>query len=98
MIEKFNSYNNQFPLENPCMIDFETNAGLLTLMMDKDYPAYLFVSFNGELRKCVHLEDAPPELDDDDQVFDYLRELKTSPLVESLIKEEDKINQAWENL
>ena len=92
MIEKFGNNHNQFPLNNPCMIDLKTKAGFLTLMMDKDYPFYLFVSFNGELRKCVELEDQNEILLNDHDVFEFLHKIKSTPLVRSLIEEEKKLN------
>ncbi len=88
-----------FLLRSPCVVDVETDAGLLSLMMDKEYPNYLFVSIDGELRKCVELSKKPPyPIENDEDVIDFLHSLEHSSIVQTIIEQETELDEGWEEL
>lgn len=88
-----------FHLNNPCVLDVQTDVGLVSLMMDKEYAQYIFVSIEGELRKCIDISDFDSlKFDNDEQVFNYLQYFQDSYIFQELIDQEKEIEEGWQDL
>ncbi len=85
-------------LRNPCILDCHTEIGVVSLILDKDQPGYLFVSIGGELRKCYSLKDYNIHFDGNSQVIDFLQEVSNSGFMKDLIEKEKDLEEGWDAL
>ncbi len=85
-------------LRNPCIIDCQTEAGVFSLIIDRQYPRYLFLQIDGEMRKCYDMGEDVQMFSSDEEAADFLIELTQSDFMEQLIEEEREMNEEWDDL
>ncbi len=85
-------------LHNPCVIDCTTKDSVISLIMDKEYPQYLFLQIDGEFRRCYDLGEETPAFETNEEVAEFLIELSNSSFMDEIIEEERKMNQEWKKL
>lgn len=86
------------PLPSPCVLDCETDAGLISLILDRTFPQFLIVHINGEPRKCVGLSEYNLAFENDGEVKAFLKKVSESELMDEMIQEETRINEGWHSL
>ncbi|MDP8245647.1 MAG: hypothetical protein P9L94_16300 [Candidatus Hinthialibacter antarcticus] len=85
-------------LTNPCVVDCNTEIGRITLILDRQYPRFLFVQIMNEWRKCILLEPQLTHFNNDMEIFDFLRRFQATTAFNKLIEEEKNLDAGWEAL
>lgn len=85
-------------LRSPCILDCDTEVGFISLILDKDYPHYLLVQINGELRKCLGFEDYDLHFQDDEAVFQFLEWVRETEIFQEIVEDEKALDQDWAEL
>ena len=89
---------NHFTLRNPCILDCDTEVGLISLIMDKQYSQYLFVRIHGELRKCLDFEEQAVRFQNDKELMDFLRCVRDSDLFQEIVDTEKHLEEGWKEI
>ena len=88
-----------YPIQDPCILDLDTEAGFVTLMIDRKNPVYVFMSLNHELVKCFDLtEHAPLRLATDHAAKKFLRQFAHSEFFQHILREEIEFEEKWREL
>lgn len=90
--------NEHVILTKPCVVDCNTEIGRITLILDRQYPLFLFVQIANEWRKCILLEPEIARFHDDMDVFDFLNRFQSTTAFNRLIDEEKSLDDGWEAL
>ncbi len=85
----------QVQLSNPCIFDIESEVGLVSLILDKQYPQYLIIHIDNEPRKCVGLHEFNLEFKEDEEVKEFLQTVSTSEFFDEIIEDEKSMNDGW---
>ncbi len=93
-----NNDDDLLNLKNLCVLDCETEVGTISLMLDQKKPYYLFISIEGELRKCVDLKESCLTFHDESEVMQFLEEISDSNFMDELIEIETNLDEGWKEL
>lgn len=88
----------QVQLENPCIYDMETDIGLVSLILDKQYSDYLIIHIDNEPRKCVGLQEFNMDFSNDEEVNEFLKSVSETEFFEEIIADEKSLIEGWANL
>ncbi|NPU99424.1 MAG: hypothetical protein HPY51_19720 [Candidatus Omnitrophica bacterium] len=85
-------------LKNPCSLEWYTGIGRITLLVDQANPVYLFISIEGEPRKCVDLAPFHLTFADRQETLDFLEQLRDSEFMSEILQEEESMQNGWDAL
>ncbi|HQH72721.1 MAG TPA: hypothetical protein PK360_11645 [bacterium] len=85
-------------MRNPCVLEWDTRIGRITLLVDQANPLYLFISIDGEPRKCVDLAPFHLAFADRRETLEFLEKIRDSDFTADLIREEESLDTGWDAL